>query len=135
MKKIHIAILIVVAAGIASLSLFVEDLTTYTTFTAAKASMQDKYVHIVATLDTATTRLQGNITDANSITFYAKDTTNNSTTKVLFNREKPDNFENSSRLVLKGYMRKDYFECKDIQLKCPSKYKDEANTASPTAQN
>ena len=33
--------------------------------------------------------------------------------------------EKSERIVLKGRMQSDYFECKDILLKCPSKYKDD----------
>ena len=35
--------------------------------------------------------------------------------------------EKSERLVLKGKVQDDHFECKDILMKCPSKYKDAPN--------
>jgi cytochrome c-type biogenesis protein CcmE len=37
--------------------------------------------------------------------------------------------EKSERLVLKGKVNGDVFECKDILLKCPSKYKDDMEQA------
>jgi cytochrome c-type biogenesis protein CcmE len=33
--------------------------------------------------------------------------------------------EQSERVVLKGRMKGDVFECSEILLKCPSKYKDD----------
>lgn len=133
MKKTHIAILVLVAAGIASLTFFLKDLTTYTNFATAQVMYKDTYVHVVAWLDTTATK-SDSLRDANRIVFYAKDSSNlTQSTRVIYNKEKPDNFENSTRLVLKGYMRNNYFECKEIQLKCPSKYKDEAKPNVPTA--
>ena len=46
-------------------------------------------------------------------------------TKVVYHNSKPTDLEKSERVVLKGKMEADHFECKDILLKCPSKYKDE----------
>ena len=46
-------------------------------------------------------------------------------TKVVYHNSKPGDLEKSERIVLKGRMFKDYFDCKDILLKCPSKYKDD----------
>jgi cytochrome c-type biogenesis protein CcmE len=46
-------------------------------------------------------------------------------TKVVYHYSKPTDLEKSERVVLKGKMQKDYFDCKDILLKCPSKYKDD----------
>lgn len=46
------------------------------------------------------------------------------TTKVVYHNSKPTDLEKSERIVLKGKMQQDHFECKDILLKCPSKYKD-----------
>jgi cytochrome c-type biogenesis protein CcmE len=46
--------------------------------------------------------------------------------------------EKSERLVLKGKVQNGQFECKDILLKCPSKYKDNPNSidkSQPTAAN
>jgi cytochrome c-type biogenesis protein CcmE len=45
--------------------------------------------------------------------------------RVIYHSNKPENMEKSPRLVLKGKVQGDHFECKDILLKCPSKYKDD----------
>jgi hypothetical protein len=124
MKKIHIALLLMVAAGIASLSFFLKDLTTYSSFTTAKKEHLNKFVHIVAKLDKTKPIDWAPATNPNYLGFHATDSLGGST-KVVFNNNMPADFEKSDRLVLKGYMRNSYFECKDIQLKCPSKYKDE----------
>ena len=47
--------------------------------------------------------------------------------EVVYHNSKPTDMEKSERLVLKGKVENDVFECKDILLKCPSKYKDDAN--------
>jgi CcmE len=125
MKKTHILILILVAAGIASLTFFFKDLTTYSSFSVAGTKHKDKFVHIVAKLDTTKPIEWDAAKNPNYLSFFAMDSINTST-KVVFKKEKPVDFEKSQKLVLKGYMREGYFECKDIQLKCPSKYKDEA---------
>jgi cytochrome c-type biogenesis protein CcmE len=124
--------LVVVAAGIASLTLFLKDLTTYTSFATATTTYKDKYVHIVAALDTTKDIEWDAVKNPNYLAFYAKDSVSQST-KVVYKKEMPENFENSNRLVLKGYMREGYFDCKEIQLKCPSKYKDE-EAAKTTAK-
>jgi cytochrome c-type biogenesis protein CcmE len=36
---------------------------------------------------------------------------------------------------MKGTMRPDHFECKDILLKCPSKYKDDKDQLEITINN
>ncbi len=124
MKKTQIAMLIIVAAGIASLAFFFKDLTISTTFSHANGQYKDQFVHIAAKLDT--TRYDRGVEkqEANSATFYASDSAGLST-KVVYNKELPLDFDKSNRLLLKGYMRDTYFDCKEIQLKCPSKYKDE----------
>jgi cytochrome c-type biogenesis protein CcmE len=48
-----------------------------------------------------------------------------STTKVVYKNAKPTDFEKSARVVMKGSMQGETFECKEIVLKCPSKYTDE----------
>jgi cytochrome c-type biogenesis protein CcmE len=39
----------------------------------------------------------------------------------------PTDMEKSERLVLKGKVQGDVFECSSIVMKCPSKYKDNPN--------
>ena len=43
--------------------------------------------------------------------------------------------EKSERIVLKGRVQGDHFDCKDILLKCPSKYKDDPNSTQRAVQS
>ena len=45
--------------------------------------------------------------------------------KVIYRNGEIPNLMISERLVLKGKYVDDKFECKDVQTKCPSKYKEE----------
>ena len=45
--------------------------------------------------------------------------------EVILLKGKPQDFEMSESIVLTGRMDGEKFIAKDIQLKCPSKYKDE----------
>ena len=123
MKKLHIVILLLIAAGIAVLLSFMNDLTTYDTVASAKAK-EGKFVHLIAKLDKAQPVEYDPLKNPNYMKFTAMDTLGNSTPVVYFNT-KPTDFEMSERLVLKGTMRANVFECKEILMKCPSKYKDE----------
>jgi cytochrome c-type biogenesis protein CcmE len=129
MKKIHIVLLLLVAAGIASLTLFLKDLTTYATFDTASQKYKDKFVHVVARLDKTKPVEYDAAINADYLGFQAIDSAGRSV-KVVYKKEKPADFEKSDKLVLKGYMRDQYFECKEIQLKCPSKFKDQEQAAN-----
>jgi cytochrome c-type biogenesis protein CcmE len=50
-------------------------------------------------------------------------------TKVVYKNSKPTDFEKSQRVVMKGSMVGETFECQEIILKCPSKYTDEKGPA------
>lgn len=125
MKKIHIVLLLLVAAGIASLTLFLKDLTTYATFDTASNEYKGKFVHVVAKLDKTKPIEYDAAVNADYLGFQAIDSAGRAV-KVVYKKEKPTDFEKSDKLVLKGYMRDQFFECKEIQLKCPSKFKDQA---------
>jgi cytochrome c-type biogenesis protein CcmE len=109
MKKIHIALLVLIAASIAVLISFLRTTTTYDTIATAMAK------------------------NANFLSFTALDTTGRSV-KVVYHNAKPDNLEVSERLVLKGKYQDGQFECKDIQTKCPSKYKEDMKAARKNIQ-
>jgi len=126
MKKLHIVILLFIAAGIAVLLSFMSDLTTYDTVASARAK-EGKFVHLIAKLDKNSPIEYDAVKNPNYFAFTAIDTLGNST-KVVYLNTKPTDIEKSERLVLKGAMRGDMFECKEILMKCPSKYKDEAGT-------
>ncbi len=123
MKKTHIVILIGIAAMIVGLLVFSVDFSTYDTINSAKEK-EGKFVHIIAKLDKTQPIEYDPIKDPNYLSFYAIDSLGGST-KVIYHNSKPTDLEKSERVVLKGKMQKDYFDCKDILLKCPSKYKDD----------
>ena len=61
--------------------------------------------------------------DANSFSFVMKDE-NAVEKKVISRTEKPQDFERSEQIQIKGYMKGDVFIATSMQLKCPSKYQD-----------
>ncbi len=127
MKKSHIIILVAIAACIAVLISYMGDLTTYDTIESAQQK-PGKFVHLIARLDTSQSVEYDPVNNPNYLAFTAIDTLGNKT-KVVYHNSKPTDIEKSERLVLKGSMNNEHFECKEILLKCPSKYKDDLNAA------
>jgi cytochrome c-type biogenesis protein CcmE len=122
MKKMHIVMLVFIAAAIAALLIYMGDVTTYETIKTAREK-QGKSVTVIAKLDTATLVEK----NANYMTFEAVDTLGDRM-KVAYYYEKPEGFTRSERIVLKGKMENGIFEIKTkagILTKCPSKYKDD----------
>ena len=127
MKKTQIILLILVIAGIVGMSFFVKDLTTQETFaTAGKKS--GKFVVVKVKLDKNTPIEYDAIKNPNLTVFYALDN-EGKRNKVLYSNAKPKDMELSDGIDLNGYMRDGYFECNKIQMKCPSKYKDDMKQA------
>ena len=123
MKKTHIIFLLLIAGAIAVLLTFLKTASTYDTVDTA-ISKPGKYVHLMARLDKTQPVEYDALKDPNYLAFTAVDTLGKSV-RVVYKNPKPDNFEISERLVLKGKYMEGTFECKEIQTKCPSKYKDE----------
>lgn len=125
MKKLHIVALLLIAVAIATLISFMGDVTTYETIASAKQK-PGKAVTLIAKMDKAEPMNYDPIKNPNYLEFTALDTLGNSI-EVVYHNTKPTDMEKSERLVLKGKVENGRFECKDILLKCPSKYKDDAN--------
>jgi cytochrome c-type biogenesis protein CcmE len=134
MKKTHIIILVSIAALIVALIVFsAGDFSTYETIRSAQ-NKQGKYVHLIAKLDKTMPVEYDAVNNPNYLSFYAVDSLGGKT-KVVFHNSKPTDLEKSERIVMKGSMRGDHFECKDILLKCPSKYKDDKKELEKTVTN
>lgn len=127
MKKIHIILLILIVGAIAVLISFLKASTTYDTVETAMAK-PGKYVHLIAKLDHSSPVDYDAVNNPNFLSFTAIDSLGKSI-KVVYRNAKPDNLEISERLVLKGSYNDDHFECKEIMMKCPSKYKDDVKAA------
>ena len=125
MKKIHIVLLVVIAIAIAGLLTLTKDITTYDSIASAKKK-EGKYVHLIAKLDSSSPVVYDPVKDPNYLSFFAVDSLG-ARAQVVYRNSKPTELEHSDRVVLKGQMNGEVFECKEILLKCPSKYKDDPN--------
>ena len=123
MKKTHIIILVGIAALIIGLLTYSVDFSTYDTIVSARGK-KGKFVHLIAKLDKRQPIVYDAVNNPNYLSFHAVDSLGG-TTKVVYHNSKPADLEKSERIVMKGKMQEDHFECNDILLKCPSKYKDD----------
>jgi cytochrome c-type biogenesis protein CcmE len=130
MKTSSIILLVAIAAAIGILLMYSVDFSTYDTIGSAKEK-QGKYVHLIARLDKSKPIQYDAIKDPNFLSFYAVDSLGNST-QVIYRNTKPPELEQSERIVLKGKMKGNVFECDNILMKCPSKYKDDKKQLEKT---
>ena len=125
MKKIHIVLLVFVAASIALLISFLNTGSTYETIEEAK-SKPGKFVHVAVRLDKSKPVEYDAKKDANFLSFHAIGVEQpDQAMKVVYRDGEIPNLMISERLILKGKYQDGYFECKEVQTKCPSKYKDQ----------
>jgi hypothetical protein len=130
MKRTHIILLVFIAVSIALLVSFMGNLSTYETIASARQK-EGKNVTIIAKLDNNMPMEYNPVKDPNYLSFYIVDTLG-SRARVIYHYGKPYDMEKAERIVLKGKMNGDVFEItqKDgILIKCPSKYKDDPETA------
>ena len=134
MKRTHIIILVAIAALIVTLIIFsAGDFSTYDTINSAKEK-PGKYVHLIAKLDKTQPIEYDPVNNPNYLSFYAIDSLGGRT-KVVFHNSKPTDLEKSERIVMKGSMKGDHFECKEVQSKCPSKYKENMKPTDKSIEN
>ncbi len=125
--------LVAIALAIGALLMLSSDFSTYDTINSAKQK-QGKFVHLIAKLDKTAPIEYDPANNPNYLSFTAVDSLGGRT-KVVYHNTKPTELEQSERVVLKGKMEGDVFECKDILLKCPSKYKDDKKELEKTVNN
>ncbi len=125
--------LVLIVVAITVLISYTGNLTTYETIASAKQK-PGKFVNLIAKIDKTQPLEYDAVKNPNYLSFTALDTLGN-TVKVVYHNTKPTDMEKSERIVLKGKMNGNEFECKDILLKCPSKYKDDMNVANKNVQN
>ena len=130
MKRTHIILLVFIAISIGLLVSFMGNLSTYETIASARQK-EGKNVTIIARLDNSRPMDYNPVKDPNYLSFYILDTLGSSA-KVIYHYGKPYDMEKAERIVLKGKMNGDVFEItqkEGILIKCPSKYKDDPETA------
>ncbi|WCL82844.1 cytochrome c maturation protein CcmE [Saprospira sp. CCB-QB6] len=126
MKKMQILALVVIAAAIGVLITQASDYQSYGDFSVAMEEM-DRNHQIVGQLvvDDARPIVYNPEEDANAFSFYMEDE-QGTIKKVVAQMAKPQDFERSEQIVLTGRMQGSDFIAHDMQLKCPSKYQDQA---------
>ena len=129
MKKTHILGLIVVAISLGALMTMLGGLSSYGTFSSAKA-LAGREINIVGELEKEMEMYYNPHQNANYFTFYMTDDSLE-TKKVIYRDTKPRDFEKSEKIVVIGKLKGEEFHAKKILMKCPSKYvEDEIQTAS-----
>ncbi|HVU55468.1 MAG TPA: cytochrome c maturation protein CcmE [Puia sp.] len=130
MKKVQIIILVAIAASIAVLISWMGNLSSFETIASARQK-PGKTVTLIARMDQQQPVVYDPVKNPNYFSFYIRDTVGQ-TVKVVYHFEKPYDLEKAEKITLKGKMNGDVFEISQrngIQLKCPSKYKDDPNMA------
>jgi cytochrome c-type biogenesis protein CcmE len=120
MKKGHIVILILVAISVGAILAMTGDYTTYANFVEAKRK-EGKAVNVVGYLAKGKEMVYNPEKDPNMFSFTMVDKEGNEQ-KVIYRGSKPQDFERSEQLVVKGRCKGDVFAASEISMKCPSKY-------------
>ncbi len=135
MKKSHIILLVLIAAAIVVLISYTGDLSSYETVGSAKQK-PGKFLNLIVKMDKSVPVEYNPVKDPNLLKFGVQDSLGGRI-MVVYHNTMPTDMEKSERLVLKGKVQGDVFECSSIVMKCPSKYKDnpEANKEQPVTIN
>jgi cytochrome c-type biogenesis protein CcmE len=132
MKKLHIVLLVLVAGIIAALITQLGGLSTFETIAMAKSS-PNKFFQVAARIDTSQKVHYDELKDPNFCKFTVVDEKGEKM-DVVYRQAKIKDMEKSERLIMGGKYTGEYFECNQIQVKCPSKYKDDMNQAKKNIQ-
>lgn len=125
MKKTHIVLIIIIAVLIGAILVMFKDAGTYANFTLADSNKGDEFT-VIGYLDKEAAM---NFNPKTTIfTFTAIDKDGNKR-KVLYNQPKPQDFERSEEITMKGFANDSAFVAQEILMKCPSKYNEQNEMA------
>ena len=122
MKKSYILAVLLVVVAVVLLMQTGNATSEYANF--EKAAKSGDKVQLVGTYVKDKPTVYDPLTDPNYFSFFLEDLSGKEREVVLL-MGKPQDFEMSESIVLTGRMKDDRFIASDIQMKCPSKYKDE----------
>lgn len=132
MKKTHIIAGIMVLLAVFILVQLSGEVSPYVDFDTAE-STSDSKVKIVGTLVKEKPMEWDPVKDPNYFSFFLRDQQGKEQ-KVVLLQGKPQDFEMSEQIVLTGRMTEEHFLAREVQLKCPSKYKDEESFLKDLSQ-
>jgi cytochrome c-type biogenesis protein CcmE len=120
MKKAHIIGIIIIAVALGVIISAISSSSTYVTFNEAKQNPGTTY-HVIGTVNKQVPFDYQPELNANIFGFNMVDSTGIEV-KVVYNGAMPQDFERSEKIVVVGKMKENAFQCKQILMKCPSKY-------------
>lgn len=120
MKKSHIIAIILIAVAIGVIISTIGNSSTYAPFSEAMLHPNSDF-HIVGKVNKEKPYEYNPEANANLFGFYLIDNTG-AEKKVLYNGAMPQDFDRSEQIVVIGNIKGDEFHCKQILMKCPSKY-------------
>ena len=118
MKKTHIAVIVLIALGIAAILSTFTDASTYVSFPLAEKNAGKQFT-VIGYLDKEAD--MNYMPERNQFTFTALDKEGNER-KVIYFQPKPQDFERSEEITMKGFATDTAFVAEQILMKCPSKY-------------
>lgn len=125
MKRTHIAIIVVIALAIGAIMVTISDASTYVGFDRALENPGTKYT-VIGYLDKEADMDYD--ARGNRFTFTAIDKEGREQ-QVIYHQPKPQDFERSEEITMKGYSTDTAFVAEEILMKCPSKYNDQTEAA------
>lgn len=123
MKRTHIAIIIAIAIAIGAIISAMGSFSTYVGFAKAEEHPGTKYT-VIGYLDT--NQAMSFDAQASIFSFGAIDKEGKKC-QVIYNQPKPQDFERSEEITMKGYSNDSVFVAEQILMKCPSKYNESNN--------
>lgn len=125
MKRTHLAIIIVIAVAIGAIMVTINDASTYVGFVQADATPGTKYT-VIGYLDKEGPMEYNARAQKFAFTAIDKDGVKK---QVIYNQPKPQDFERSEEITMKGFSNDSAFVAEEILMKCPSKYNEQNEMA------
>jgi len=125
MKKTHIVLIIIIAVLIGAILVMFKDAGTYASFQLAENNAGNQFT-VIGYLDRdAEMKFDARKT---MFSFTAVDKTGKKS-KVYYHQPKPQDFERSEEITMKGFATDTAFIAEEILMKCPSKYNEQNQVA------
>lgn len=125
MKKTHIVLIIIIAVLIGAILVMFKDAGTYANFSMAENAQGNEFT-VIGYLDKDA---EMNFDPKTTLfSFTAVDKSGNKR-KVYYNQPKPQDFERSEEITMKGFATDTAFIAQEILMKCPSKYNEQNEMA------
>lgn len=125
MKKTHLLLIIMVAVLIGVILVMFKDAGTYAGFAKARNQPGDEFT-VIGYLDK---QQQMNFNAKATLFSFTAVDKQGEVSKVYYNQPKPQDFERSEEITMRGYATDSAFIAKEILMKCPSKYNEQSEIA------